>query len=109
MSEVNKYLRNGAINPLWAEIQYNEACDKYELELQERIQQQQLNHFINLINRTQQATQNDQMIMYAKTLMVRKTNSEKITLKDKFDFLKSHSDNKEDLELAKFILSTESN
>lgn len=117
MSKVKKYLRNDSLSPLWVEREYNKACDKHELEMNRKLQEQNVNiqqqGFIELMNKLLESTKvnetNDQMMAYATKVMATKVNNNyslKNSLNDRFEFLKSHSDNQQDFEIAKYVLST---
>lgn len=77
---VKKYLSNGAISPLYMELELRDQQEQHELEFQRKQLEQQL-QIQNKYN-----ANND------------------ITLEEAFKFLKAHSDTEEDLELAKTIL-----
>lgn len=99
-NEVKKYLKNGAISPLWQEIEYQKACDKHDIDLATEMARS----ISNAINQQQFNMSNIPMPeIVQEPIVIVNTKQE---LEDRFEFLKSHATNPEDLELAKLVLQS---
>ena len=103
---VKKYLKNGAISPLWQEIQYQKACDDHDLNFAEELARR-----IATVHNNAQEQEEPFIINIAPEDIVFDNksgglNNSKQELEDRFEFLKSHADNPEDLELAKLVLNS---
>lgn len=98
-NEVKKYLKNGAISPLWQEIEYQKACDKHDIDFATEMARS----ISNAINQQQFNMPNISMPEIVQESIVVDTKQE---LEDRFEFLKSHATNPEDLELAKLVLQS---
>jgi hypothetical protein len=109
--EVKKYLRNGAISPMWAMLQCRQDQEDHEIEFVKRLADATrgcnmsvtkclpFNCTIASIgNNSDDDYDYDDYDDYDDDISVEED------LQAQFDFLKSHSDNPEDLELAKIIL-----
>ena len=113
MSEVKKYLSNGAISPLWAEIQYQKACDEHEVEMARRIAEAQSSVAANNNNIITSDTIRD--IIENAMENISEDDSDdyydesdycvKDELEDMLQFLKDHSSDKQEYEMAKFVVS----
>ena len=114
MSEVKKYLSNGAISPLWAEIQYQKACDEHEVEMARRIAEAQssvaANNNNNIITSDtirdiiENAMENISEY-YSDDYYDESDYCVKDELEDMLQFLKDHSSDKQEYEMAKFVVS----
>lgn len=101
----NKYLKNGAISPLWQEIEYQKACDKHDIDFATEMAKNITNALnqqggFNFIGMPPE-DYND--IYEGEPIIMRNTKQE---LEDRFEFLKNHMDNPEELELAKLVLQS---
>ena len=110
MSEVKKYLSNGAISPLWAEIQYQKACDEHEVEMARRIAEAQssvaANNNNNIITSdTISDIIENAMENYSDDYYDEPNYCVKDELEDMLQFLKDHSSDKQEYEMAKFVVS----
>ena len=96
-NEVKKYLKNGAISPLWQEIEYQKACDKHDIDLATEMARS----ISNAINQQQFNIPMPEIVQEPIVIV-----DIKQELEDRFEFLKSHATNPEDLELAKLVLQS---
>lgn len=108
MSEVKKYLSNGAISPLWAEIQYQKACDEHEVEMARRIAEAQSSVAANTNVITGDSISDiieNAMENYSDNYYDESDYCVKDELEDMLQFLKDHSSDKQEYEMAKFVVS----
>ena len=99
---VKKYLKNGAISPLWQEIEYQKACDKHDIDFATEMARSISNAIgLQQTNFTQMPEEFD--VFEGEPIVMRNTKQE---LEDRFEFLKNHMEDPEELELAKLVLQS---
>ena len=108
INTANKYLKNGAISPLWQEIELrnyqdercNNTCNMNEDGFINNLNQA-IPVVVDVITELTPALRDLRKEKQQQPVLMASTIS---SLEDKFEFLKAHSNNEEDLRLAKFVL-----
>lgn len=102
-----KYIHGGGINPRWVleqeQAKQKKEQEEYELVLKER-EDYKINKLKDMVKELSYSASIQLKNGINATINNNEGNYQNYTLEDKFNFLKAHSDNPEDLELAKQIL-----